>query len=363
MGHTVFYHGNCIDGFVSACNLKNTLGQTPHFHPISYGRAGDFFKHYDIDSHIHTVWFINICIKGKHLQEILDQGFNVVVIDTHSSSIEQISEVRNDENATRLRYIIGRSGYCTSSLISALGVETLRSILHLDVGMPRVEVGRLDNGRLEAQFLCNISTRSLDRNRLTPIDRVLECYTLAKSPSTPQYYQGQALHFWMLQYDIQLERPVADITTLFTREGVTLQTIVDVHGKIITDTHRRTVMRAIGAGMVDKVKVPEEVQFIVSMVPDGLEDFFGEVYNNRTMGKCIAVAVLVNGSNSTTGISIRSETVDVLHIARRLYGGGDERRAGTTLSGTHHSLHEIKYLIKGALQHTGEKIQDSIKAA
>src|SRR5690606_1847516 len=129
------------------------------------------------------------------------------------------------------------------------------------------------------------------------------------------------------------------------------------------DTHRRTVMRAIGAGMTDKVKIPETVEFIVSMVPAGLEDFFGDVYCNLTIGKCFAVAVIVNGGNNTTGISIRSENVDVLHIARRLYGGYDERRAGTTLSGTHHSLHEIKYLIKGALQHTGEKIQDSIQAA
>lgn len=363
MGHTVFYHGNCVDGFISACNLKKALGETPHFRPISYGRASDFFKHYDIDSHIHTVWLINICLKTRALQEILDQGFNVIVIDTHKASIDQIAEIRNDENAERLRYIIGNTGYCTSSLISALGVETLRSFAQLDVGLPRIEVGRLDNDRLEAQFLCNVSTRSLDRTRLTEIDHLIEAYILAKSTTAPHYRKGQALHFWMTQYEIQLERPVAEINTIFEREGLTLKTILDVNGIIIADTHRRTVMRAIGAGMTDKVKIPEAVEFIVSMVPAGLEDFFGDVYCNLTIGKCFAVAVIVNGGNNTTGISIRSENVDVLHIARRLYGGGDERRAGTTLSGTHHSLHEIKYLIKGALQHTGEKIQDSIQAA
>lgn len=366
MGHTVFYHGNCVDGYVSACNLKKALGDTgtPHFCPISYGRAVNFFKHYDIDSHIHTVWLINICLKASTLQDILDRGFNVVIIDTHKSSIDHISKLRNDESAKRLRFIIGTGGYCTASLISAIGIDTLMNIKNVEVGMPRVEVGYLDNGKLEAQFLTNISTKGFDRKRLTQIDRMLEAYELSKDTVSTLFKDGEALSFWMIQNDIQLEKPVADLNKIFAVYESHLSQAI-AHGKIIAQAHKRVVLRALGAGLTETIRTADGsyVTINVSYVPDGLEDMFGDIFCHRNEGKSIAVAVLPNGMVNATSVSLRSTTVDLLPIAQRIHGGGDRNKAGTSLSGTHHSLHEIKYLIRCALQEAKEAIEESVKAA
>lgn len=366
MGHTVFYHGNCVDGFVSACNLKKALGDTgtPHFCPISYGRAGNFFKYYDIDSHVHTVWLINICLKASVLQEILDKGFDVVVIDTHKSSIDHIGKLRNDESAERLRFIIATAGYSTSSLISAIGSDTLTNIKDVEVGLPRVEVGRLDDGKLEAQFICNISTRNLDRKRLTAVDRLVEAYKVDKDSTSSKYQDGQALSLWMIQNDIQLEKPIADLHKLFKRYDTNLDDAV-LQGKVIAEVHKRIVLRALGAGLTECIHTPdgEFVTINVSFVPDGLENMFGDIFCQRTTGKCVAVAVLPNGLVNATCVNLRSTTVDVLKIAERLHGGGDIDKAGTTISGTHHSLHEIKYLVRSTLQEAKEPIEESIEAA
>lgn len=365
MGHTVFYHGNNVDGYISACNLKKAIGDTlsPHFCPISYGRAVNFFKHYDIDSHTHTIWLINICLKTSHLQELLDEGYTVIVIDTHKSSIDHISRIRHDDNAKRLRFIVGTAGYCTASLISAIGKETLLNMRNIEPGIPRVEVGRLDNGKLEAQFISNISTRGLDRSRVTEVDQLLEAYEVGIDTVTSLYQKGQSLHFWMIQNNVQLEKPVTEINAIFAQYELNLRDVL-LHGQIISEAHKRIINRALGAAVIETIQTRTgPVTISVSWVPDGLEDYYGDIYCHRTKGDCIAVACITNGAVEATSLSLRSTTVDVLPIVKRLHGGGDTHSAGTTLSGTHHSLHEIKYLVRGALLQVKEAIEDSIQVA
>lgn len=87
----VFYHGpECMDGLGAAAVLYSVYGNSAEYHPLQFGDELPY--HIDIKDAI--VYFLDVCVDVKHMQEyVLTEAASVVVIDHHKGTIDKYRDI------------------------------------------------------------------------------------------------------------------------------------------------------------------------------------------------------------------------------------------------------------------------------
>lgn len=86
----IYYHSHCVDGITGAAAIKIANEANPHpdileFYPISYDNASEKLKNVT-----GTIVFIDFCPSIQDIQDMLDRGCKVLILDHHTTAKKAI---------------------------------------------------------------------------------------------------------------------------------------------------------------------------------------------------------------------------------------------------------------------------------
>ena len=91
-----FYHEDCLDGFGAAWAAWMLFGEDGIYVPVSYRDAENtqFFDYQGPGKTGTDIYFLDFCPKKKVLEHLLDQNYNVTVLDHHVTAKPEVQDVK-----------------------------------------------------------------------------------------------------------------------------------------------------------------------------------------------------------------------------------------------------------------------------
>lgn len=82
----ILYHANCFDGMHAAAVAHSELGDAAEYHAVNYESP-------QTDFHDSDIVFLDVVYKAPEMQQLLDQGNRIIIVDHHHDNLKGIEHL------------------------------------------------------------------------------------------------------------------------------------------------------------------------------------------------------------------------------------------------------------------------------